>query len=257
MLNFYLFLSLSIPREILRPSREDEPSDIMYRGHARVSTPVHVVGIYRLCRWSLVWTSSTIPPRENAVFFFSPLPSSRLLLPHLPSCFSTSSSSYYYFSSSSTYNPPSPCSSSLLPLFLFLFRDRRRVATPVSDSPQPAIGAALVLCEAIRMYVCESCPSFHSSSSCSFFSPPLPRRRMKFLVAVRTIRNCFIAQLAKIMRSPRELFTDFLWSLYQFRGWRWVDVSSIDLITQCQGFCFIRKSHIRFLFFHDLGLLLF
>lgn len=142
----------------------------MYRGHARVCLHVHVVGIYRLCRWSLVWTSSTIPPRENSVFFFSPLPSSRLLLPHLPPCSFASSSSYYYFSSSSTYNPPSPLAPLLFFRFSFLFfRGRRRVATPVSDSPQPAIGAALVLCEAIRMFVCESCPSFHSFSSCSFF----------------------------------------------------------------------------------------
>lgn len=43
------------------------------------TVPVHAAGTYRLCRWSLVWTSSAIPPRENApssssfpLTFFSP-----------------------------------------------------------------------------------------------------------------------------------------------------------------------------------------
>lgn len=222
---------------------------------------VHVVGIYRLCRWSLVWTSSTIPPRENPVFFFSLLPFSRLLLPHLPPCSSTSSSSYYYyFSSSSTYNPPSPLAPLLFfRFFFFFFRGRRRVATPVSDSPQPAIGAALVLCEAIRMFVCESCPSFYSSSSCSFFhlfcrvvrsfSWPLER------LGTASSRNWPRSRGLLRLICGEDAFCGLFVVALSVQGMT-INRYLSELITRCQGFCFIRESHIsKSLFLHDLRLL--
>lgn len=63
------------------------------------SAPVHAAGIYRLCRWSLVWTSSAIPPRERT---------RHLLLPSLYILLASSSSSASCSSFSSTYHPPPP-----------------------------------------------------------------------------------------------------------------------------------------------------
>lgn len=161
----------------------------------------------------LVWTSSAIPPRENApsssssllrsytlfscsLARISPplLPLRILLLFHL-------SFLHLLFSSS----PP------LFFLFFFFFAVAV-VATPVSGSPQPAIAAALVLRVVIRMFVRELV-SLSTSSSRRLLRRPFSARFFasssfssscgRLLVAVRTVRSSSIARLAKT-----ELFAE-------------------------------------------------
>lgn len=165
------------------PSREDESSDITYRGHARFCLHAGTRCRYIPVMQMLVWTSSAIPPRENApssssssllrsstLFSCSLARISPPLLPLRILLFFHLSFLHLLFSSS----PP------LFFLFFFFFAVAV-VATPVSGSPQPAIAAALVLRVVIRMFVRELVSLSTSSSPpsffCSFFSPPLPSRR--------------------------------------------------------------------------------
>jgi len=146
--------------------------------------------------------AGNLAARERAIFF---LLSSTFFS---PSAISLAFCLLFFLHILFLFHLSSAFSSSPLPLFLFAVAV---VATLVSDSPQPAIAAALVLCAVIRMFIRELVSLSTSSSRrllrlLLIFSPPLPpRRHVAFLVAVRTVRSFSIAWLAKTELFAEEM----------------------------------------------------
>lgn len=208
-------------------SREDEPSDITYRGHARfclhVGPRCRYIPVMQMKQPGLDLLGN-LAARERRPLRLSPHPPlilvSLLSSSFVPSCSSPSSSTYH--PSSHPPPPPPPDLSSAL----LLFRGRRHGYSCLRLLRSRQSAAALVLRAAIRMFSYMSLSLFPRSPPSVFsFSPfssapppppPLPprRRHMELLVAVKTVRRS-----SSIARSPanylrrRCLFADALASL--------------------------------------------